>query len=219
MIRARGLRQVVRHNIEKCRLAAISAVDAYNRPGPRFRTAQYVVLIIIAWTALFHAVFYHRHRRPWYRRPVAGSGIRYVKIDGEPKHWDLTECLRQYFGDGHPPERRNLAFLIGLRNRIEHRHLPPLDPSLYGECQAALLNLETYLSTKFGQRYALTEQLAVSLQFSQIFPNEKRRATKILASSSAKTVTEYIETFRASLDSSILIACSTRTRCFLYRGS
>ena len=95
---------------------AIAAVDAYNRPGPRFRTAQFVILIIIAWTAAFHAIFCRRHRRPWFRR--AGVGVRYVRVDGEPKHWDLfSECLKQYFGDRNPAERKNLEFLVGLRNR------------------------------------------------------------------------------------------------------
>ena len=200
----KGPPQVVRNNIEKCRSAALAAVDSYNRPGPQFRTAQYLVFIIIAWTALFHAIFYHGGRRPWYRRSGSGPGTRYLRIDGEPKHWDLTECLQQHFGDRNPPERQNLTFLVGLRNKIEHRHLPALDPSLYGECQAALLNLETYLSSTFGQRYALTEQLAISLQFSQALPDQKQKAIKALASSAAKTVTEYITTFRASLDSPTL---------------
>ncbi|MEW6323378.1 MAG: DUF3644 domain-containing protein [Acidobacteriota bacterium] len=201
----KGLPQTVRDNLEKSRSAAIAAVDAYNRPGPRFRTAQYVVLIVMAWTAAFHAIFYRRGRRPWYRRPGgAGHGVRYVKVDGDPKHWDLNECLRQYFGDKNPPERRNLDFLIGLRNKIEHRHLPGLDPSLYGECQAALLNLESLLVSEFGQKYGLAEQLAVSLQFSQVVPDEKSKATKTLASSSAKTVADYVETFRGSLDSAVL---------------
>ncbi len=85
----RGLPQAVKDNIDKCRSSAIAAVDAYNRPGPRFRTAHYVVLIIIAWTALFHAVFYRKGRRPWYRKAGSGRNVRYVKIDGDPKHWDL----------------------------------------------------------------------------------------------------------------------------------
>jgi hypothetical protein len=132
----RGLPQIVKEHIEKCRSSALAAVDSYNRPGPRFRTAQFVILIIVAWTAFFHAIFYRRGRRPWFRRQSPGGHGRYVRIDGEPKHWDLGECLKQYFGDRQPPERKNLEFLIGLRNKIEHRHLPGLDPALYGECQS-----------------------------------------------------------------------------------
>ncbi len=41
--------------------------------------------------------------------------------------------------------------------RIEHRHLPELDAGLYSECQAALLNLEEFLTTEFGARYALAD--------------------------------------------------------------
>jgi len=196
---ARGLPKTVRDNLEKCRAAAVASVDAYNRPGPRFRTANYIVLVTIAWTALFHAIFYKRGRRPWYRRPVKGSGIRYARVDGEPKHWDLTECMAQYFGGNNPPERRNLEFLVGLRNKIEHRHLPELDASLYGECQSALLNLEELLVAEFGKKYALVEQLAVSLQFSQMIPAEKKQATKALTQGSARSVAEYVERFRGGL--------------------
>jgi hypothetical protein len=130
--------------------------------------------------------------------------VRYIKIDGEPKHWDLTECLKQYFADKQPAERKNLEFLIGLRNKIEHRHLPELDPALYGECQAALLNLEAILVQEFGNRHALIEQLAVSLQFSQTLPDEKLKATKALISSAGKTVKEYVERFRGGLSGQVL---------------
>ncbi len=200
----KSLKKVVRDNIEKCRSSALAAVDAYNRPGPRFRTAQYLVLIIISWTGLFHAIFYKKGKRPWYRKEGTGPGVRYVKIDGEPKHWDLSECVKQYFSDKHPPERKNLEFLIGLRNKIEHRHLPELDPALYGECQAALLNLEQLLVQEFGQRWALAEQLAVALQFSQVVPEERLKAAKALASTAARSVRDYVEKFRGGLGSTVL---------------
>jgi desulfoferrodoxin (superoxide reductase-like protein) len=209
----RGLPQIVKEHIEKCRSSATAAVDAYNRPGPRFRTAQFVILINIAWTAVFHAIFYRKGRRPWFRRP--GTGVRYVRVDGEPKHWDVTECVRQYFGDKQPPERKNIEFLVGLRNKIEHRHLPELDPALYGECQASLLNLETLLVQEFGQRYALAEQLAVALQFSQILPEEKLKATKVLMSSNAQTVREYVERFRGGLPDPVLSSMKYSFSVFL----
>lgn len=188
-------------SLQKCQSAAVAAVEAYNRPGPRFRTEQYIVLIVISWTALFHAIFYRRKRRPWYRKKGSGTGtaIRYIKVDNEPKHWDLTECLKQYFKNGNPPERANLQFLIGLRNKIEHRHLPELDAALFGECQAALLNLEQLLSSEFGAKYALTEQLAVSLQFGSTVPESKAKAIRAQASKASRTVREYIEKFRGGL--------------------
>jgi len=213
----RGLPQTVKDNLEKCRSAALAAVEVYNKPGPQFRTAHYIVLIVIAWTALFHAIFYKRGRRPWYRRPGSGTGraIRYQRIDGEPKHWDLARCVAEYYGNQHPPERKNLEFLIGLRNKIEHRHLPELDSGLYGECQAALLNLDELLAGQFGARYVLSESLAISLQFSRVTPAEKRRAARVLASATARSVTEYVTRFRSGLPATVLNSMKYSFNVFL----
>ena len=93
--------------------------------------------------------------------------------------------------------------------------VPDLDAGLYGECQAALLNLEALLSTQFGSRYALAELLATSLQFSHVIPSEKKRAAKALASSSAKSVREYVEKFRAGLPSSTLNSTKYSFNVFL----
>jgi hypothetical protein len=51
-----GLPQSVRDNIEKCRAAAIAAVDVYNRPGPGFRTAHDLTLMGIVLSAIFLSV-------------------------------------------------------------------------------------------------------------------------------------------------------------------
>ncbi|MPZ46464.1 MAG: DUF3644 domain-containing protein [Betaproteobacteria bacterium] len=200
----KGLPQPAKDNLAKCQSAAIAAVEVYNRPGPRFRTAHFIVLIIMAWTALFHAIYYSKRTKHWYKtKGKNAKGDRYQHIDGEPKHWELSECLKQYFQEKNPPERKNLEFLIGLRNKIEHRHLPELDGGLYGECQATLLNLEEMIVAVFGSRYAMTEQLAISLQFSQLVPAEKKKAAKVLAGS-AKSVKDYVETFRGGLPSTTL---------------
>lgn len=198
---ARKLPKIVRAHLEKAQLAALSAVEAYNRPGSRFRTGQFLVLIVIAWTALLHAIFYQRGIKPWYRAKGSGrgKGTRYERIDGEPKHWDLAHCLGEYFGGELPPERKNLELLLGLRNKIEHRHLPELDPALYGYCQAALLNLETLLEQEFGAQWALNESLAIALQFSRVTPKEKQKALKALASSQSRTVREYLQLFLGGL--------------------
>jgi len=210
------LPKVVQDNIEKCRSAVIAAVEVYNRPGPRFRTALYIVLIVMAWTALLHAIYHKKRINPWYKKSGRNpKGDRYVRVDGEPKYWELAECLTQYYGGNNPPERKNLEFLIGLRNKVEHRHLPELDAGLYGECQAALLNLEELLTSEFGGRYALAEQLAVSLQFTRVIPSEKKKAAKVLASSAAKSVKEYVEKFRGGLPSSTLNSTKYSFNVFL----
>ena len=73
-----------------------------------------------------------------------------------------------------------------------------MDSILFGECQAALMNLEEYLVREFGPQYGLEEVLSLSLQFSRTRPPEKKRAIEALAGG-ARTVMEYIERFRGGL--------------------
>ena len=65
--------------------------------------------------------------------------------------WDLAECVRRYYLGNNPPQRANLEFMIRLRNKIEHRDHPELDPTLYGEYQAMLMNFEELLASEFGE--------------------------------------------------------------------
>lgn len=185
-------------HLEKARTAAIAAIEVYNKPGSQFRTAHFIVLITIAWTALFHSVFFERGVKPYYSKG-SGTGTRYDRVDGEYKHWDLTECLKKYYGDQNPPERSNIQFLIGLRNRIEHREIPEFEPTLYGECQSTVMNFEDILTKEFGAELALTDQLQLALQFSRASSEEQAAATRRLASSTVKTVVDYVETFRRGL--------------------
>ena len=158
----------------------------------------------MAWNAFFHAYFYKKNQKPWYqtRKSIHKSGVRYEKVDNEPKHWDLSKCIAEYFRDRQSPVRANLEFLVGLRNKIEHRDLPALDLNLYGECQAALMNLEDHLVQEFGDRHGLQESLSLSLQFSCASQREQKHAIRGLARS-ARSVTDYIRRFRGNLNDQI----------------
>ena len=153
----------------------------------------------MAWTALFHALFYRKGKRPWYRKPgSAGTGVRYVKIDGDPKHWELSECLKQHYGEKNPPERQNLEFLIGLRNKIEHRHLPELDPGPLRRVSGRNVPRRPVGSGVREQMGAARAASCIATVLCLI-PEEKSKATKALASDAAKSVKEYVETFRGGL--------------------
>src|SRR6266498_774188 len=142
-------------NLQKSREAALLAVETYNRPCTVFRSSGFIVLMNIAWTALFHAIFFKRKIRPYYKKK---GSKRFEKVEGDYKTWELAECLRQFYLDKNPPVRKNLEFFIGLRNKIEHRFLPELDVEIFGECQATLINFETLLAEQFGTRAALGTQ-------------------------------------------------------------
>ncbi len=196
----KGFPNEVRSLLEKARDSAFLAVETYNRPTATFRSGAYVVLMCIAWTALFHAMFRKRKVRPWHRK--TGSR-RYTKIDGDYKAWELAECLQQYYRDKNPSERNNAVFFIGLRNRIEHRSYPQLDTEVFGECQAFLLNFENLLCQEFGDKYALKTSLVFSLQLSHALAPSQNIALAKHVQRQYKSVKAYVDTFRSSLSHDI----------------
>jgi hypothetical protein len=157
--------------------------------------------MIIAWTSLYHAIFIRRRTRPYYRKP---DSPRFQKIDGEYKYWELGECLAQAFKGDNPPLRKNLEFFIVLRNKIEHRSIPELDPEVFGECQAMLMNYESLLCSEFGDRYAIHGGLTFSLQFARSTSPGQRAATSLSPNRSYKTVRKFIDTYRSSLTTDVL---------------
>ncbi len=205
----------VKDHLEQAKDACLAAVETYNKPGSYFRTRSFTVLMVIAWTSLFHGIFYRRKQKPWYVQSGQGKGTRYKKVNGEPKHWDFNECVRRFYGSEHPPERANLEFISRLRDRIEHRHHPELDPALYGECQALLMNFEKTLAGEFGRDHALAEHLDLALQFSTFRPEGQEEAIRRLNSQAAKDLLGFIENYRVGLPPETLDSPSFAVRVFL----
>jgi len=192
----------VKTHLDKARESALLAVETYNRPGTAFRSGGFIVLMCIAWTALFHSIFLKRRLKPFYRKE---TNRRHFKlIDGDRKAWELTTCVQQYYGTNNPPERANIEFFVGLRNKIEHRSMPALDLTIFGECQALLFNFEDLLLKEFGGRYALNESLSLALQFSCLRNEAQLLAVKKLHKSAAKNLALYVDKFRTGLSIDVL---------------
>ena len=196
----RGLPYEVKALVQKARESALLGVETYNRPTATFRSGAYIVLMVIAWTSLFHAIFLRKRLKPFYRKK---NSTRYEKIDGEPKRWELKECLQQYYKNGNPAARKNLDFFIGLRNKIEHRSLAQLDPEIFGECQAMLLNFESLLTSEFGDRYAIRGGLTFALQLSKVSPKGQSTQVAKLQSRDFRAIKQYVDTFRSSLSTEL----------------
>jgi len=147
--------KTVRPHLQKALDSSLLAVEIYNKPAVSFKSSgYYITLMVIAWTALFHAIFFSKRIKP-YRK---NSKRHYEMVDGDFKHWELSECLRAYYGsDTCNAVRKNLEFFIPLRNRIEHRHLPELDANIFGECQAMLLNFDDMVAQEFGAKHCLSK--------------------------------------------------------------
>ncbi len=169
----------------------------------------------VAWTACFHAVFYDRGVKPWYVRSGSGKGTRYLRVDGDLKHWELSTCVKKYWGSQNPPSRKNIEFFLGLRNKIEHRYYPELDPALYGECQSMLMNFEDLLVEEFGSDMALLDHVGVALQFSAMRPHQQEKSLRRLQGAALNDVRDYVETFRAGLAPEILESSQYSLRVFL----
>lgn len=176
--------------------SALLAVEIYNKPRTVFKVENYVTLMIIAWTRLFHAYFKNTIGEKYYYKKDG----RYERKDGEKKTWDLTKCIKMH-NKLEEPVQKNLEFFIQLRNKIEHRHIEKetLGIQIFGECQSLLYNYENLLVEFFGKDYAINENLAYSLQFSKIATKEQREAQKGLLSSEAQELLYFIEKYRLSL--------------------
>ena len=199
------LRQGKTKNILKGSIdAALLAVEVYNKPRTTFRSQAYIVLMIIAWTRLFHAYFNKTISNKYYYKKPNG---RYELINGERKAWELKTCINEYEKHDNliKSVKLNLHFFIGLRNKIEHRNITKreVDTLIFGECQSLLYNYENLLIHIFGKEYALNESLAFALQFSYMRHEEQKQANKSVLSAELKEIRNYIGKYRDSLSQEI----------------
>ena len=187
--------------------SALLAVEVYNKPRAVFRSEAYVTLMVMAWTKLLHAYFNHFIGDRYYYR---SKNNRYIRNDGERKAWELKTCIKEYNRLNSSDQLdqslvANLQFFIGLRNKIEHRHVAKkeIDTLIFGECQSMLYNYERMLTDTFGAQYAINENLVYSLQFSQMRTEEQETANKKVLSKEVKEIREYVENYRTALSSEI----------------
>lgn len=181
--------------VRKAREAALLGLHIYNSPATVFKTEGYSVMMVIAWTALFHAIF-QRQGKPYYYLDSEGKP---KIIDGDEKAWELTKCISEFYGGTRCPEKANLEFFIALRNKIEHRYVPSIDPHVAGECQSLLFNFDELLTSEFGGYFAIRESLAVPLQTGTIRTIAHLESLKKLQARHFDEVKTFIDGFRSTL--------------------
>lgn len=154
--------------IRSSREAALAAIQTYNNPLITFKTENYIVLMIIAWTYLLHA--YYRSIKIEYRYfKMIKTKKKFERIDGgDFRYWELSECLKNEKCPIDKDSVNNLSFLIGLRNKIVHRKANELDTYLSGRYQACALNYNYYLKHLFGEKYGIDRYLSYSIQFAEL---------------------------------------------------
>lgn len=191
--------------VEKSVKAALLAVEVYNKPAIDFRTEGYIVMMNIAWTSLFHAIF-------------ANSATNYkykIKNSKEERFFEISKCLSVYQGSLKKEIEANLNFLVELRDLIEHRIIPDLDDEVFGECQACLFNYENILSENFGNNYHINNSLAYSLQFSKKYTSSQIKAKRTYDLSNYRTITKFIDDYRSNLNPEIFQSMHYSFRVFM----
>ena len=202
---------IVKQLLQKAKDSALLAVEFYNKPAVSFKSEGFITMMCIAWTSLFHAYFFKNKIKPFYKEN--GKRYRYKKIpielpNGETikdnKWWELSECLKQYYGsDTNNPVRKNLEFFSIIRNMIVHRNIPELDPTLYAECQANILNFNNFLKEHFGEKHSLDYMLSYTIQMFKSNKNFLEATTSELKKKNALEIVEFINSFRSSLSTDV----------------
>tara|TARA_B100001971_G_C18260098_1_gene585918 strand:- start:1072 stop:2451 length:1380 start_codon:yes stop_codon:yes gene_type:complete len=171
--------------------AALLAVEIYNKPRVTFRSESYISLMVNAWTKLFHS--YYKLKKIDYFYPKR-------KDENFRRSWDLAKCIGQY-RDLSPSIIANLELFIEYRNEVEHG-LPDnkyLDLNLFGECQALLFNYETLVLKLYGEKHALNQSLAFSLQFSTMRNCNQEESNQKLLKAELEEVGGFLQKYRTKL--------------------
>lgn len=196
-IRKRSVKSVKDELIKKSREAILAAVQIYNSPQIAFKSETFITLSIIAWTYLMHA--YYRGKGIEYRYfKVKGKKKQFNKTRrGADKYWELERCLDSKECPLDDGTKNNLKFLIGIRHEIEHQMTNQIDEFLSAKLQACALNYDFYITQLFGQKYAVSKELAISIQFAALTPTQRKQ----LVSSDKLTsnVRNYISEFEDAL--------------------
>jgi len=175
----------VEAHVCKARDAALAAVQVYNNPAAYFKSANYVVLMMIAYTSLFHAIFL---RDGGDLREKDESGVVKELRPGLPRLKGVLECGAIVLGK-QSPAFANLKAMFDVRNQIEHRALPEVDERLDGYCHSLLHNFERLIVTEFSTYYALRTSLVHAIQFA----GERRQESMAAVRSVQRTESDRVE--------------------------
>lgn len=194
-----GRRTRAWHVLQGSKAEALLAVDAYNRSGERRSLEAFVVHMHLAWLYLLQACLLRDRIDFRYRQK---DGRHFVKVDGEPKTWELARCVAWRWPNDNDPIRQNIEFFIGLRNKIEHRYEAAVAAAVAGHAQAHILNYEGELVAQFGEEESLGQSLRFPVFISTLTPQGVEAVKQLRARVPAKAV-RYLAEFHERLDPSV----------------
>lgn len=173
MARSRRIKSVKTELVKKAREAMLAAVQLYNNPQVTFKAESFITLSVIGWTYLLHAYYRDNNINYRYFHYVGKKRIYDKTKYGAYKHWELERCLNETTCPLDGDTITNLRFLIGVRHEIEHQMTNKINEFLSAKLQACALNFDYYICRLFGDKYNLSRELSLVIQFSPITPDQK----------------------------------------------
>lgn len=196
-MRLRSVKSVKEELIKKSREAMLAAVQIYNNPQITFKAETFITLAVIAWTYLMHS-FYRGIGIDYRYYEQNGTRKRYHKTkNGAFKFWELERCINCEDCPLDSATKTNLRFLIGIRHEIEHQMTNIIDEDISAKLQACALNYDYYIKDWCGDRYNVSKELAISIQFAAMAAEQEgslRNNSRLI-----KNVKNFITAFEDSL--------------------
>lgn len=173
MARKRRIKSVKTELVKKAREAMLAAVQLYNNPQVTFKAEAFITLSVIGWTYMLHAYYRSINVDYRYYRMVGKKKVYDRTKYGAYKHWELECCLNDTSCPLDYETTTSLRFLIGIRHEIEHQMTDKIDEYLSAKLQACAINFDFYISKLFGNKYNLSKELSLAIQFSPLSPEQK----------------------------------------------
>lgn len=200
-----------RQLLKKAKDSVLLAIEIYNKPNTEFRSGGYIILMMIAWSALLHAIFLKNNNNCFER----AKNNRIIYVYGEPKVLPLADLTTKYFPRTNDPIRLNLELFIPLRDKLEHRSYPQLDDEIFGECQALLMNFEEVYSSEFPTSPPLRQNLLYALQFSRMNPPEELAALKSKFGKDYMKLVTFVRDYRSRIPEEVWSSQKFSVRLYL----
>lgn len=175
---------------------ARSAVANFNNNTIAARSEIFIILMVVAWTYVLHAKLREAGVEPIYRDAQGDE----VLVDGQPKHWELSRCIKQGECGLSQGEVKNISFLVLIRNEIEHRSTEDINEDVQSRLQATALNFVRYVAKNFGRKFDISKDFGFAIQLQALRVGQKAQLR------SAKGVSKTVEAVNALIEKDMSIA-------------
>lgn len=172
----------------------LAAVQGFNDPTAHFKSERFIVTAVISWVYLLH-YYYKQKGFDYTYRDKDGNAVK--TQNGADKLFELSQCLKMKECPLDEGTKRNLKYLIGIRNEIEHQKTSQIDDAISAKLQACCLNHNRYLKDLVGEQYALDRELSLALQFSRLDANQTKQLQQ------EDGLPENIRTYNANFEDSL----------------